>query len=111
MHLLLQYLVAKRIADDMTPQQRENARRVLAPMVAGQLVRGSFPGAHPVLTGALSQMVSQRLMGQQAQLTNDDLVRLAGNHVASTWVDQNFPDLNAAGRRQLTSAIVNARGW
>ena len=111
MHLLLQYLVARRIADNMTPQQRERARQVLAPMVAGQLVRGAFPGGHPVLTGALSQMVSQRLMGRQAELTNDDLVRLAGNHVARTWVDSNFPDLDANARRTLANAIVNARGW
>jgi hypothetical protein len=63
------------------------------------------------LQGALSQMVSQRLMGRQVELTNEDLVRLAGNHVAHTWVDANFPDLDAVARRTLVNAIVNARGW
>jgi len=111
MHLLLQSLIAERIVDNMTPQQRDNARQVLAPMVAGQLVRGAFPAGHPVLQGALSQMVSQRLMGRQAELSNDDLVRLVGNHVARTWVDSNFPDLDAAARRTLVNAIVKARGW
>lgn len=64
----------------MTPQQRDRALQVLAPVVAANAVGAAFPSAHPDLAAGLSQLVSQRLTGKAASLTDDDLRRLTGNH-------------------------------
>ena len=109
MHLLLQYLVAKKIADNMTEQQRQDALRVIAPMAAKNLVGGL--GVHPLLGSMLTRVVSERIQGRPGNLSDDDLRRMAGNYVAREWVSSNFPDLGPDARSQLTNAIVRARGW
>src|SRR5687767_15135089 len=111
MHLLIQYLLAQRIVDEMTPEQRENARNVLLPMAVGQVVRGALPGAHPIVSAAVSQIVTERLKGQAGILTDDDLIRHAGKYAARTWADAAFPDLSSEARGQVAAAVVRARGW
>lgn len=106
---LLQALMIRNIANGRGVEGlREDAKRV----VGMQLAQGAFPGAHPVLVGALAERVTAKLNGRESpQLTAEELKGRVGNWAADTWIDNNFPALDGAGRDALHTAIVNARGW
>lgn len=105
---LFQALLVKNIANGqgMEGPQRD-ARRALGM----QVVRGAFPGAHPVLQGALAAQVTQRLNGEPATaMTAEELRARVGGWATDTWIDNNFPTLVGPARQALRDAIVRARG-
>ena len=110
MHLLFRYLVAKRMVERMSPEQKDKARRMMAGAVAGQMVGGAFPAAHPVLSGMLRQRVAKKLLGDATKpVTREELRRRVGAWAADTWIDNNFPTICSAERSVLKTAITDAQ--